>query len=119
MLLVQSTWQNQNKIYVGRRKKWEQKNEILKLNHVTDLNNADDEDYDSEHYKYEERRKELAFEGERFHDMQRLQRVINRSANYPSSYRTVALSDFRRVFPIPQAELDANPTIRTQQNPGW
>lgn len=66
-----------------------------------------------------ERRKELAFEGERFHDMQRLQRVINRSANYPASARTISVSDFRRTFPIPQAELDANPILKTQQNTGW
>jgi hypothetical protein len=66
-----------------------------------------------------ERRKELAFEGERFHDLQRLKRDVVRSTNYPSSARTIAFSNFRRIMPIPQGELDANPTIKAQQNPGW
>jgi hypothetical protein len=66
-----------------------------------------------------ERRKELAFEGDRYLDMQRLKRDIARSANYPSAARNIPYSNFRRLFPIPQAELDANPNIRTQQNPGW
>jgi len=66
-----------------------------------------------------ERRKELAFEGERYHDLQRLKRDVVRGANYPASARTIAFSNFRRIMPIPQGELDANPTIKTQQNPGW
>ena len=66
-----------------------------------------------------ERRKELAFEGERYLDMQRLQRNIVRSTDYPASARTIDYTNFRRLMPIPQVELDANPTIRTQQNPGW
>ncbi len=28
-------------------------------------------------------------------------------------------SNFRRILPIPQGELDANPNIREQQNPGY
>lgn len=66
-----------------------------------------------------ERRKELAFEGERYHDLQRLKRDVVRSTNYPAAARTIAFSNFRRIMPIPQGELDANPTIKTQQNPGW
>jgi hypothetical protein len=66
-----------------------------------------------------ERRKELAFEGDRYLDLQRLKRDINRSQNFPSANRTIPYSNFRRLFPIPQAELDANPNIRSQQNPGW
>jgi hypothetical protein len=66
-----------------------------------------------------ERRKELAFEGDRYLDMQRLKRDIVRSANYPSAARNIPYTNFRRLFPIPQAELDANPNIRGQQNPGW
>jgi hypothetical protein len=61
----------------------------------------------------------LAFEGERYHDLQRLKRDVVRGANYPASARTIAFSNFRRIMPIPQGELDANPTIKTQQNPGW
>ncbi|MDP1764821.1 MAG: RagB/SusD family nutrient uptake outer membrane protein [Sediminibacterium sp.] len=66
-----------------------------------------------------ERRKELAFEGDRFHDLQRLKRDIVRSTNYPASSRTVPYSVFRRLFPIPQAEVDANPNIKPQQNAGY
>lgn len=66
-----------------------------------------------------ERRKELALEGDRFLDMQRLQRVIQRSTNFPAASRTIALDNFRRLLPIPQPELDANPNIRTQQNSGY
>ena len=66
-----------------------------------------------------ERRKELAFEGDRYLDLQRLKRDIARSSNYPSAAQNIPYSNFRRLFPIPQAEVDANPNIRGQQNPGW
>jgi hypothetical protein len=66
-----------------------------------------------------ERRRELAFEGERYPDMQRLKRNITRSTDYPSSARAIDFTNFRRIMPIPQVELDANPNIRNQQNPGW
>ena len=66
-----------------------------------------------------ERRKELAFEGDRYHDLQRLKRDIVRSNNYPASSRTIPYSVFRRVLPIPLVETDANPTIKPQQNPGY
>jgi hypothetical protein len=66
-----------------------------------------------------ERRKELAFEGDRYMDLQRLKRDVVRSTNYPSSARTIPYTNFRRILPIPQTELDANPQIRTQQNPGY
>jgi len=66
-----------------------------------------------------ERRKELAFEGDRYLDLQRLKRDITRSTNYPAAARDIPYSNFRRLFPIPQAEMDANPNIRSQQNSGW
>ncbi len=65
------------------------------------------------------RRKELAFEGDRYFDLQRLKRDIVRSANYPAAAKTIPYTNFRRILPIPQSELDANPNIRSQQNPGW
>ncbi|MDE3236912.1 MAG: RagB/SusD family nutrient uptake outer membrane protein [Bacteroidota bacterium] len=64
-----------------------------------------------------ERRKEMAFEGDRYGDLSRLKRDINRSANYPSGVRSLPYSDTRRLFPIPQAELDPNPNMK--QNPGY
>ena len=66
-----------------------------------------------------ERRKELAFEGDRFHDLQRLKRTITRSTNYPATSRTIPYTVYRRLFPIPQAEVDANPQIKVQQNSGY
>ena len=66
-----------------------------------------------------ERRKELAFEGLRFFDLARLNLVINRPSqpfSYPL-YPLVSLTDFRRLQPIPQGEIDANPKIT--QNPGY
>ena len=64
-----------------------------------------------------ERRKELAFEGERYHDLQRMNRVINRTPQHPASAQTITTDNFRRIQPIPLAETDANPNIG--QNPGY
>ena len=66
-----------------------------------------------------ERRKELAFEGDRYLDLQRLKKDVVRSNNYPAAARNIPYSNFRRILPIPQSELDANPAIRTQQNTGY
>jgi hypothetical protein len=66
-----------------------------------------------------ERRKELAFEGDRYPDLQRLKRDVARSTNYPVAARNIPYSNHRRILPIPQTELDANPTIRPQQNPTY
>jgi hypothetical protein len=66
-----------------------------------------------------ERRKELAFEGDRYLDLMRLKRDVVRSNNYPSSARNIPYSNSRRILPIPQAEIDANPAIKGQQNPGY
>lgn len=66
-----------------------------------------------------ERRKELAFEGERYFDLQRLKRDVVRSTDYPSSARSLEYSNFRRVLPIPEQEINANPSLAGQQNPGY
>jgi hypothetical protein len=69
-----------------------------------------------------ERRKELAFEGHRYWDLARYnQNVVrvNLAGNYAGYPLTIATTNFRRILPIPQIELDANPNIRTQQNPGY
>jgi hypothetical protein len=66
-----------------------------------------------------ERRKELAFEGDRYYDLNRLKRDIVRTAD-PAAIPaplTIPYSDDRRVAPIPQSELQANPNIT--QNPGY
>jgi hypothetical protein len=70
-----------------------------------------------------ERRKELAFEGHRYWDLARYNKDVvrvNLAGNYPGNVPLVlAAGNFRRILPIPQAELDANPNIRTQQNAGY
>ncbi|THU37227.1 RagB/SusD family nutrient uptake outer membrane protein [Niastella caeni] len=64
-----------------------------------------------------ERRKELAFEGDRYLDLQRLKRTVVRSTNY--TVRNIAYTNYRRILPIPQTEVDANPNIKPQQNEGY
>jgi hypothetical protein len=64
-----------------------------------------------------ERRKELAFEGDRFDDLNRLNLPLTRNDQYPASARTIPADDYRRVNPIPQVELDANKQIT--QNTGY
>ncbi len=68
-----------------------------------------------------ERRKELAFEGNRLFDLNRLKMDIVRTAN-PAAIPaplTIPYSDPRRISPIPQQETQANTNIANQQNPGY
>ncbi|MGZ3937448.1 MAG: RagB/SusD family nutrient uptake outer membrane protein [Flavisolibacter sp.] len=65
-----------------------------------------------------ERRKELAFEGQRLWDLVRLKRTWIKVKNQnPLSTLTVTFDNPQLIFPIPQAERDANPNIT--QNPGY
>ncbi|MDP3644668.1 MAG: RagB/SusD family nutrient uptake outer membrane protein [Bacteroidota bacterium] len=89
-----------------------------------------------------ERRIEFVMEGRRWPDIHRLQHcpyfpiagIPAKLANgmpagtaftlgtpYTGALGTVAVpySDFRFVWPIPQDEINANPTLAAQQNPGW
>ncbi len=56
-----------------------------------------------------ERRLELAFEGHRIHDIKRLKQNV----------ATWTYNDPMLVFPIPAREIEANPTLKTQQNIGY
>jgi starch-binding outer membrane protein, SusD/RagB family len=74
----------------------------------------------------QERRKELAFEGDRLFDLNRLKLPIARSANagaIPAGTANVFLNipypDTKRVSPIPQGEIQTNANIAGQQNPGY
>lgn len=74
----------------------------------------------------QERRKELAFEGDRLFDLNRLKLPVIRVQNagaIPAGqgdiYLTIPYNDHRRIYPIPLAEIKANPTIASQQNPGY
>ena len=68
-----------------------------------------------------ERRKEFAFEGYRYWDLMRLNLPIpnHTKSQLPTVLFPIEITDIHRLFPIPQAELDANPNIRPQQNQGY
>ena len=70
-----------------------------------------------------ERRKELAFEGDRLYDMNRLGLPINRGANAGSAAQGDGLSipypSTQRISPIPLQEILRNPSMANQQNPGY
>ena len=90
-----------------------------------------------------ERRIELNMEGRRWPDISRLQHcphfpisgipakvanadpvaagLYNLGTEYSGPYgvQAVAYTNFKFVWPIPLAELNANPTLATQQNPGY
>lgn len=70
----------------------------------------------------QERRKELAFEGDRLFDLNRLGMAVNRVVDGGASVGTglsIPYLDDRRVAPIPQGEILRNPVIAKQQNPGY
>ncbi len=71
-----------------------------------------------------ERRLELAFEGHRYWDLARYNMDVVRddvAGNYSDlgAPLVIPATSTRRIFPIPQSELDANPAIRPQQNQGY
>ena len=68
-----------------------------------------------------ERRKELAFEGMRYLDLQRLNRDVVR-VNINNNYTgitplTIAFTNPKRIWPIPVEEQSSNPNVT--QNPGY
>lgn len=69
----------------------------------------------------QERRKELAFEGDRFYDLNRLGLPIARETNLSSipvgNGMTIPFPSNDRVFPVPQQETLRNTNIK--QNPGY
>lgn len=67
-----------------------------------------------------ERRRELFGEGHRWFDLRRTTKTINRTDFALTSTKlTLAPSAREWVWPIPQGELDANPNMKGQQNPGY
>jgi hypothetical protein len=59
-----------------------------------------------------ERKLELGFEGHFVHDIRRSEATIEQNGSY-------AWNDDLLVLPIPQREVDANPALQGQQNPGY
>jgi len=73
-----------------------------------------------------ERSKELFAEGQRFFDMMRWNKSItfNDDFIYPNVVithraKTIDRTFYKTILPIPKAEIDANPAIKGQQNPGY
>jgi hypothetical protein len=82
-----------------------------------------------------ERRIEFCMEGRRWPDLHRLMLDIPAklsNSNPPASaftlgtpytgpYGVVAIpfADYKYLWPIPQIEVNANPTLAAEQNPGW
>jgi len=62
-----------------------------------------------------ERRRELCYEGHRFFDMRRYNIPIYK----PVIKKTLEVDNYRRIMPIPLAEMQGNPVIAQQQNPGY
>jgi hypothetical protein len=77
----------------------------------------------------DERTKELVGEGFHFYDLKRWKLGFNRSdteqvtgvqstVSYFSKLEIEA-GDYRFTWPIPKAEIDANPQLKDEQNPGY
>ncbi len=74
----------------------------------------------------DERRVELCFEGHRYKDLKRLGVAGNRGIDrnmidctIQSGACTLPADDFRFTLPIPIVEINGNPGIASQQNPGY
>ncbi|WP_257668296.1 RagB/SusD family nutrient uptake outer membrane protein [Parapedobacter tibetensis] len=72
----------------------------------------------------DERGKELFAEGHRFFDMIRLNKSITFNDDFagisiPHREKTIDRSFYKTILPISQGEIDANPGIESQQNPGY
>lgn len=72
----------------------------------------------------DERSKELFTEGQRFFDMMRLNKSITYNDDFgmvPNSHRPKKIDRTfdKIVLPISQDEINANPDIKAQQNPGY
>jgi len=74
----------------------------------------------------DEKSKEFFAEGLRYFDMIRLNRTIEFNDEFISPAvvithrsKTVDRTFYKTILPISKAELDANPAIASQQNPGY
>lgn len=72
----------------------------------------------------DERRKELIAEGHAFFDVLRLDKSVTYNDDFagltiPHRPVTIDRTFFKSILPISQAEINANPGIEAQQNPGY
>lgn len=63
-----------------------------------------------------ERRKELIFEGHRFHDLVRTGSGILKVSPQQNFLATIPYGDYRLAWPIPKAEMDANSNMVQNKN---
>ena len=74
---------------------------------------------------YGERRREYMLEGQNYFDMFRRgtnirnRQYIELSDNGSITFGSITSQHYRTVYPIPLKEMNANPAIRNQQNPGY
>lgn len=74
---------------------------------------------------FNERRRELALEGHELFDYLRKGRSFTRDSSHPSPLSIDPVNGrnaehfHQVVYPIPQPEMDANPNLRDEQNPGY
>jgi hypothetical protein len=66
---------------------------------------------------YDERRRELCFEGHQLFDLARTGRGLERNDYDGSLNQNIPFPDHRWAMPIPQSEMDANENM--EQNPGY
>ena len=66
---------------------------------------------------YDERRRELCFEGHQLFDLARTQRDLERTDFDGAVNQNIPFPDYRWAMPIPQAEMDANENM--EQNPEY
>lgn len=74
----------------------------------------------------DERSKELFAEGHRFFDMMRCNKtvtfcdeMITASVTIPHREKTIDRTFYKTILPIPEDEINANPALEKQQNPGY
>ena len=74
----------------------------------------------------DEKSKELFAEGHRYFDMIRLNKTIEFNDEFITPAvvithreKTIDRTFYKIILPISQEEMDANPAIKTQQNPGY
>jgi hypothetical protein len=87
------------------------------LNAIRSQRNASDITNPTLNDVYDERRRELCFEGHQLFDLKRTGRGLVRIDFDGIQNQNIPYPDYRWAFPIPIDETDANPNI--EQNPGY
>ncbi len=95
-------------------------NQIRKRSHATEYTNTDLPNQESFREAIaKERRLELAFENHRWFDLLRTNKAINVLNNSKgASIYPINVKPYQLLFPIPQAEIDAN-GHKLEQNEGY